>query len=51
MGLTDDPPTGEVHVLTEGRVGRSRISRADVAQWLVENLEDPTWSRQAVTLW
>ncbi|HEX6887811.1 MAG TPA: NAD(P)H-binding protein [Candidatus Nanopelagicales bacterium] len=51
VGLTDDPPRGEAHVLTEGRVGGSRIARADVAQWLVANLQDPTWSRQAVTLW
>jgi kynurenine 3-monooxygenase len=51
VGLTDDPPRGTVHVLTEGRVGGSRVARADVAAWLVANLADPTWSRQAVTLW
>jgi uncharacterized protein YbjT (DUF2867 family) len=51
VGLTDDPPRGEAHELTEGRVGGSRIPRADVAHWLVANLADPTWSRQAVTLW
>jgi uncharacterized protein YbjT (DUF2867 family) len=51
VGLTDGPATGEVHVLTEGRVGGSRISRADVARWLVGQLEDPTYSRQAVSLW
>jgi hypothetical protein len=51
VGLTDDPASGTVHELTSGRVGGSRIARADVARWLVEHLEDPTWSRQVVTLW
>jgi uncharacterized protein YbjT (DUF2867 family) len=51
VGLTDDPATGTVHVLTDGRVGGSRIARADVAHWLVGNLEDPTYSRHAVSLW
>jgi uncharacterized protein YbjT (DUF2867 family) len=51
VGLTDGPPTGEVHVLTDGKVGGSRIARAEVARWLVANLDDRTWSRQAVTLW
>jgi kynurenine 3-monooxygenase len=51
VGLTDDQATGEVHVLTAGRVGGSRIARADVARWLVANLADPTYSRQAVSLW
>ena len=51
VGLTDDPATGEVHVLTEGKVGGSRIARTDVARWLVANLEDATYSRQAVSLW
>ena len=51
VGLTDDPATGEVHVLTEGKVGGSRIARADVARWLVANLDDATYSRRAVSLW
>jgi uncharacterized protein YbjT (DUF2867 family) len=51
VGLTDDEATGEVHVLTAGRVKGSRIARADVARWLVANLADPTYSRQAVSLW
>lgn len=51
VGLTDAPGTGEVHVLTRGRVGGSRIARADVADWLVRQLEDPTYSRTAVSLW
>ncbi len=51
VGLTDGPATGEVHVLTEGKVGGSRIARADVARWLVANLADATYSRQAVSLW
>jgi kynurenine 3-monooxygenase len=51
VGLTDEPARGEVHVLTEGRVGGSRVARADVAAWLVANLADATYSRAAVTLW
>lgn len=51
VGLTDDEATGEVHVLAAGRVGGARIARADVARWLVANLADPTYSRQAVSLW
>ncbi len=51
VGLTDDPATGQVHEVTSGRVGGSRISRADVAAWLVANLARSTWSRQAVSLW
>jgi kynurenine 3-monooxygenase len=51
VGLTDDPATGKVHEVTSGKVGGSRISRADVAQWLVANIADPTWSRQGVSLW
>lgn len=50
VGLTDDPATGEVSVITKGRVAGSRIARSDVAAWLVANLEDPTYSRQAVSL-
>ena len=51
VGLTDQPATGEVHVVTEGKVGGSRIARADVARWLVANLDDATYSRRAVSLW
>jgi uncharacterized protein YbjT (DUF2867 family) len=51
VGLTDGPATGEVHVLTQGKVGGSRIARADVARWLVANLQDSTYSRRAVSLW
>jgi hypothetical protein len=51
VGLTDDPATGEVHVLTDGKVGGSRMARADVAHWLVANLSDTPYSRQAVSLW
>ena len=51
VGMTDGAATGKVHVLTAGRVGGSRIARVDVARWLVANLADPTYSRQAVSLW
>ncbi|MGB7983252.1 MAG: NAD(P)H-binding protein, partial [Candidatus Nanopelagicales bacterium] len=49
VGLTDEPARGEAHVTTSGRVGGSRIPRADVAAWLVAGLADPTYSRRAVT--
>ena len=49
--VTDDPMTGEIHVLTEGKVGGSRIARADVARWLVATLDDATYSHRAVSLW
>ena len=49
--LTGGPATGQVHVLTQGKLGGSRIARADVARWLVEQLEDTTYSRCAVSLW
>ncbi len=51
VGLTDDPARGEAHMTTSGRVGGSRIPRADVAAWLVAGLTDPIYSRRAVTLW
>jgi len=51
VGLTDGPATGEVHVVTEGKVGGSRVTRADVAQWLVAQLATDTYTRQAVSLW
>jgi uncharacterized protein YbjT (DUF2867 family) len=51
VGLTNDAATGNVHVLTEGKLGGSRMSRADVAKWLVANLDDTTYSRRAVSLW
>lgn len=38
-------------MLTQGKVGGSRIARTDMARWLVANLEDATYSRQAVSLW
>jgi uncharacterized protein YbjT (DUF2867 family) len=51
VALTDGPPTGSVHELTEGRLRGSRIARADVARWLVDNLTDDRWSGRAVSLW
>ena len=51
VGLTDDPPSGTVHEVVSGKVGGSRIARADVAQWLVANLEGEAWSRRAISLW
>lgn len=54
VGLTDAEGGGEVHVIPGdggGRVGGSRIARADVARWLVANLDSSAYSRQAVSLW
>lgn len=51
VGLADGPASGDVHVASEGRVGGSRVIRADVAQWLVAQLGTDTYSRRAVSLW
>jgi putative NADH-flavin reductase len=41
-GLTDGPATGQVKV-TEGYTGRATISRADVAQWMLDQLALPAF--------
>lgn len=45
-GLTDGPATGNV-VVTRTFAGRATISRADVAGWMVEQVERPTFLGQA----
>lgn len=46
--LKDGPATGECRASNEGKVGR--INRADVARFLVEQLEDAAYRRQAVSV-
>ncbi|MFS8066307.1 MAG: NAD(P)-dependent oxidoreductase [Byssovorax sp.] len=45
-GLTDGPVTGVVKVV-EGMAGRATISRADVAAWMLGELESPAYSNRA----
>jgi len=52
-GLTDGPRTGNYRVIPANateKVGRPVISRADVADFMLKNLTDPTYVRQAVGL-
>jgi uncharacterized protein YbjT (DUF2867 family) len=51
VGLTDDPPRGSASAAASGPVGGSRIPRADVAAWMVEQLSSPEYVGQAVALW
>lgn len=46
--LTDDPATGEVHVVT-GEDKAHKITRADLAQFIVDQLTQDTYVGQAVT--
>lgn len=50
VGLTDDPARGHATASLD-RVGGSRIPRADVAAWIVDQIESETYLRQAVALW
>jgi uncharacterized protein YbjT (DUF2867 family) len=47
--LTDDPKTGRVKVLKRGETG-FEITRADLAAWMVEQLESRTYVGQAVVM-
>ncbi len=51
-GLEDGPRTGVYRCITDPRekVGRPRISRADVADFMLKNLTDDRFVRQAVGL-
>jgi putative NADH-flavin reductase len=44
-GLTDGPATGRVKVC-EAFSGRATISRADVAGWMLEQLDQPTFAQR-----
>jgi len=45
--LTNTPPTGRI-LAVESFSGVGRVSRADVARFLVEQLESSVWSRKTV---
>jgi len=47
--LKDDPPTGSTHVLDSGATGH-KITRADLANFLVDQLESDTYLGRAVTV-
>lgn len=47
--LTDDPATGAAHVVT-GDTKANKITRADLAQFLVDQLASDTYVGQAVTV-
>ena len=47
--LTDDPPTGTVTVLGSGTIGHT-ITRADLANFLVDQLEDDSNLGRSVTV-
>lgn len=44
-GLTDGPLTGKVVVATRFK-GQAMISRADVAQWMIDQLDAPTFTEK-----
>jgi len=45
--LTDDPAQGDLKVGYLGQGVGPRVSRADLATFMLEQVEDPTWVRQA----
>lgn len=45
--LTDDPPKGDVKVAYVGKGMGSRITRADMAAFMLKQVEDETYLRQA----
>lgn len=45
--LTDDPATGQVKIAWVGKGLGMRLSRADFAAFMLEQVEDETYSRQA----
>lgn len=45
--LTDDPPTGDVKAAYVGKGMGSRLSRADLAAFMLQQVEDKTYLRQA----
>lgn len=45
--LTDDPPTGKVRVGYVGKGTGSRISRADMADFMLRQLADTTYRHKA----
>lgn len=47
--LSDGPAIGSVHVLEQGETGRA-VTRADLALWLVQQLQGKTYVGQAVVM-
>lgn len=47
--LTDGPSMGSVHVLEQGETGRA-VTRADLALWLVQQLQGRAYVGQAVVM-
>lgn len=45
--LTDDPPTGSIKVGYLGKGVGSRISRADIVAFILKQVDDTTYTRQA----
>ncbi len=48
--LTDGPETGVYRVITGGEYVAGKISRADVARFILQQLEQETYLRKAVVL-
>jgi uncharacterized protein YbjT (DUF2867 family) len=51
VGLTEDPARGHATASPTGPVGGSRIPRADVAGWLLDQIDAEEFVGQAVALW
>lgn len=51
VGLTDDPARGQATATESGGLGGSRIPRADVAAWMLDQLTSPEYVGKAVALW
>lgn len=52
VALTDAPPRGTLHAALVGTEKPGfRVSRADVARFLLDSLENDTWLRQAPLIW
>jgi hypothetical protein len=50
--LTDKPLSGPVRAAEAGtEKPGARINRADLAQFLIQTIEDDTWIRQAPLVW
>lgn len=51
VGLSDDPASGGAYVVKEaGKLPQRQIPRADVAHFIIRNLERSAYQRQAVAL-
>jgi len=50
VGLTDRPATGDMLASAEGRIRRAMVPRADVARFILAELERPTHHRASVSV-